>query len=210
MCIRDSLKRLRGLGFEDLAFEILRLFITETDVPKEKLRSIVKKCYKGFDESDIVVPLVVLDEDSDDDDDDEKKKSKSKKKSPKVQIHVAELFHGPTLSVKDISLAFAVQMIEFFLSKKHERANVIVATTGDTGPATLDAIEKFGNNRIDCWCLYPSGKISKAQERQMTTKRGENVNAIEVKECERGCDDCLLYTSPSPRDATLSRMPSSA
>ena len=23
-------------------------------------------------------------------------------------------------------------------------------------------------------------------------------------------DDCLLYTSPSPRDATLSRMPSSA
>lgn len=77
---RAHLKRLRGLGFEDLAFEILRLFITETDVPKEKLRSIVKKCYKGFDESDIVVPLVVLDEDSDDDDDDEKKKSKSKKK----------------------------------------------------------------------------------------------------------------------------------
>jgi threonine synthase len=187
---RAQLKRLRGLGFEDLAFEILRLFITETDVPKEKLRSIVKKCYKGFEESDIVVPLVVLDEDSDDDDD-EKKKSKKSKKYPetKVQIHVAELFHGPTLSVKDISLAFAVQMIEFFLSKKHERANVIVATTGDTGPATLDAIEKFGNNRIDCWCLYPSGKISKAQERQMTTKRGDNVNAIEVKECERGCDD---------------------
>ena len=51
----------------------------------------MKKCYKGFDESDIVVPLVVLDEDSDDDDDDEKKKSKSKKKSPKVQIHVAEV-----------------------------------------------------------------------------------------------------------------------
>ena len=24
------------------------------------------------------------------------------------------------------------------------------------------------------------------------------------------CIDCLLYTSPSPRDATLSRMPSSA
>jgi threonine synthase len=115
---RAQLKRLRGLGFEDLAFEILRLFITETDVPKEKLRSIVKKCYKGFDESDIVVPLVVLDEDSDDDDD-EKKKSKSKKSSEtKVQIHVAELFHGPTLSVKDISLAFAVQMIEFFLGKK--------------------------------------------------------------------------------------------
>ena len=26
----------------------------------------------------------------------------------------------------------------------------------------------------------------------------------------RESDDCLLYTSPSPRDATLSRMPSSA
>jgi|TARA_X000000368_G_C23034596_1_gene714047 threonine synthase len=176
-----QLKRFRSLGFQDLAFEILRLFITETDVPKEKLRTILRKCYKGFDESDVVVPLVVLDEDDDTDD--------SKKNKSKVQIHVAELFHGPTLSVKDISLAFAVQMIEYFLTKKHERANVIVVTTGDTGPATLDAIEKFGNNRIDCWCLYPSGKISKAQERQMTTKRGENVSAIEVKECERGCDD---------------------
>ena len=27
---------------------------------------------------------------------------------------------------------------------------------------------------------------------------------------EEGCNGCLLYTSPSPRDATLSRMPSSA
>ena len=173
-----QLKRFRTLGFQELAFEILRLFVTETDCPKEKLRSIIKRCYKGFEESDVVVPLVVLDRDEDGEDEDDG-----------VQIHVAELFHGPTLSVKDISLAFAVQMVEYFLSKKHERANVIVATTGDTGPSTLDAIEKFGNNRIDCWCLYPSGKISEAQERQMTTKRGENVNAIEVKECERGCDD---------------------
>ena len=89
-----QLKRFRSLGFQDLAFEILRLFITETDVPKEKLRTILRKCYKGFDESDVVVPLVVLDEDDDTDD--------SKKNKSKVQIHVAELFHGPTLSVKDI------------------------------------------------------------------------------------------------------------
>ena len=63
-----QLKRFRSLGFQDLAFEILRLFITETDVPKEKLRTILRKCYKGFDESDVVVPLVVLDEDDDTDD----------------------------------------------------------------------------------------------------------------------------------------------
>ena len=31
-----------------------------------------------------------------------------------------------------------------------------------------------------------------------------------VKEANISSWDCLLYTSPSPRDATLSRMPSSA
>ena len=31
-----------------------------------------------------------------------------------------------------------------------------------------------------------------------------------IGDVEAQLNDCLLYTSPSPRDATLSRMPSSA
>ena len=31
-----------------------------------------------------------------------------------------------------------------------------------------------------------------------------------VKECQKQLQSCLLYTSPSPRDRTRSRMPSSA
>ena len=48
---------------------------------------------------------------------------------------------------------------------------------------------------------------------------GATAGAVIGKQLEKGQDaialqqrklDCLLYTSPSPRDATLSRMPSSA
>ena len=38
----------------------------------------------------------------------------------------------------------------------------------------------------------------------------EPWSAIFLQPCRRPSDGCLLYTSPSPRDATLSRMPSSA
>ena len=154
----SELSAMRGMDYPTLALTIMQPFVGDC-IPRDDLKRMVDDCYGVF-RHDAVAPLVQLEHNH----------------------WVLELFHGPTLSVKDISLAFAVQMVEYFLSKKHERANVIVATTGDTGPSTLDAIEKFGNNRIDCWCLYPSGKISEAQERQMTTKRGENVNAIEVKE----------------------------
>ena len=55
--------------------------------------------------------------------------------------------------------------------------------------------------------------------RRVHTEEGvkilENVGATEIIEGDKGLivktgDGCLLYTSPSPRDATLSRMPSSA
>ena len=34
--------------------------------------------------------------------------------------------------------------------------------------------------------------------------------SVAKKGVDAGCKDCLLYTSPSPRDGLLSRMPSSA
>ena len=55
---------------------------------------------------------------------------------------------------------------------------------------------------------------------RITLNRPDKLNAIDdqvpgqlqdaVLEAEDDSDICLLYTSPSPRDATLSRMPSSA
>ena len=40
--------------------------------------------------------------------------------------------------------------------------------------------------------------------------QGTNINGNMFSMLRELCSNCLLYTSPSPRDATLSRMPSSA
>ena len=42
------------------------------------------------------------------------------------------------------------------------------------------------------------------------TEAGDEKEAEVLEGVDVGDSDCLLYTSPSPRDATLSRMPSSA
>ena len=103
---------------------------------------------------------------------------------PLVQVHEQlsqlELFHGPTAAFKDVG---ARVMSRLLGATSTERLTVLVATSGDTGSAVAQGF--YNVPGIDVVILYPSGRISHIQ-------------------------DCLLYTSPSPRDATLSRMPSSA
>ena len=41
-------------------------------------------------------------------------------------------------------------------------------------------------------------------------KKTKSAKAAAKQEAKENSKNCLLYTSPSPRDATLSRMPSSA
>ncbi|MEM6378712.1 MAG: threonine synthase, partial [Bacteroidota bacterium] len=98
-----------------------------------------------------------------------------------------ELFYGPTLSFKDVGLSFLVNLVDFFLKRKNERRSIIVATTGDTGPAAAHAIA--GKSTLDAWVLYPKGMITKAQERQMTTLSHLNVNPVGVYDCPEGGDD---------------------
>jgi threonine synthase len=183
---KQKMLQMRSLSFEELTIEIVTLFVLESDIPRERLRKIVRESFKDFSGSidddlgvrfsrnpSCCVPLVVLD--------------KKDRNENDVRIHVAELFEGRTQSFKDISMGFLCLCLEYFLTKRKERASVIVATTGDTGPAAANAIERFCD-RVDAWVLYPEN-ITTNQERQMTTLNGDKVNAILVRGCERGCDD---------------------
>ena len=49
-----------------------------------------------------------------------------------------------------------------------------------------------------------------AQDDNFDTNEDAGVSGNVLQDNGNGVDSCLLYTSPSPRDATLSRMPSSA
>ena len=98
---------------------------------------------------------------------------------------VLELFHGPTLAFKDIAMQLLGNFYEYYLNNKNEKINIVVATSGDTGAAAIDAIK--GKKNINIFVLHPDNRISPVQRRLMTTGKNENVFNIAVK---GNFDDC--------------------
>ena len=168
----DQLEKWRGLSYKGLAFEILSLYIDRSIVSADDLRTIIDKAYDTFEKEE-VIPI------------------------PKLQsrddTYVMELFYGSTLSFKDVGLSFLCNLVDFFLARKKERLSIIVATTGDTGPAAASYIA--GKSTLDAWVLYPKGLITEEQERQMTTLHHGNVHPVGVYNCEDGGDDLDLVIS---------------
>ncbi len=99
-------------------------------------------------------------------------------------IYSLELFHGPTLAFKDVGARFMARCLGYFNQKNTKKVTVLVATSGDTGGAVADGFYKVPG--VDVVILYPKGKVSDLQERQLTTL-GENISAIEI---EGSFDDC--------------------
>ncbi len=164
-----QLKDWKGLGYVDLAFEILSLFIDPSVISEVDLKKLLKDAYAPFEKSE-VIPLYKLRSGKD--------------------TYIMELFYGPTISFKDVGLAFLVNLVDFFLKRKNEFKSLIVATTGDTGPAT--AYFTAGKSNLSAWVLYPKGLITKEQERQMTTLPHSNVHPVGVSNCPDGGDDLDL------------------
>ncbi len=98
---------------------------------------------------------------------------------------VLELFHGTTLAFKDVAMQLLARLMDHVLEKRGERATIVGATSGDTGGAAIDAFA--GRSRTDIFILFPHGKVSPVQQRQMTSSKDENVHAIAV---EGNFDDC--------------------
>ncbi|MFO7535463.1 MAG: threonine synthase [Kiritimatiellia bacterium] len=156
--VRDKLAAWRGLSYTDLAFEVMRLF---TDIPEEDLRAIITDSYSSFRHPD-VAPVVKV-----------------------GNLHVLELFHGPTLAFKDIALQFLGSLFEYILARSGGELNIVAATSGDTGSAAIYGVR--GREHIRIFVLFPKGRVSPAQERQMTSVLDDNVFCLAV---EGTFDDC--------------------
>jgi threonine synthase len=96
-----------------------------------------------------------------------------------------ELFHGPTLAFKDVAMQFLSRLMDHALIQRGERSTIVVATSGDTGGAAVEAFR--GSNQVDVIALYPQGRISAVQRRMMTTPAEANVHALAI---EGTFDDC--------------------
>lgn len=112
-------------------------------------------------------------------------------------IHVLELFHGPTLAFKDVGARFMAGLFEYFLKDDNQEVTILVATSGDTGGAVADAF--YNKKGVNVCILYPSGKVSHLQEKQLTTMGG-NIRAIEVK---GNFDDCQQLVKQAFSDKEL-------
>ncbi|MDE0762631.1 MAG: threonine synthase [Porticoccaceae bacterium] len=162
----DQLGEWRGLSYAELAIEVLSLFIDKTCVPRADLKRLIDASIAEFFSSEVILhrPLNHF-----------------------PGVIVQELFHGPTLSFKDIAMGFVVNLLDYFLQRRGERRTLLVATSGDTGPAAGYAVK--GKQNLDVWLFYGAGFVTEEQERQMTTLMAANVHPVRVRESENGSDD---------------------
>ena len=156
----SKINSLKKLSYIDLATEIIYLY-TGNFLSKKDLNEIIKKSYSTFREKD-VVKIAVLN-----------------------QIKILELFHGPTLAFKDIAMQLIGNMYEHFLKSNNKTINIVVATSGDTGAAAIDAIK--GKSNLNIFVLHPNNKISSVQRKIMTTVDDKNVFNIAI---DGNFDDC--------------------
>jgi threonine synthase len=169
-----DIKNFIGLEYNDLAKKIIYPFIgdfmTESDLNK-----IIDKSYSVFRKKNVVDLIKVGDR------------------------SVLELFHGPTLAFKDVAMQLLGNFYEYYLNNQNEKINIVVATSGDTGAAAIDAIK--GKKNINIFVLHPHNRVSTVQRKLMTTGKDKNVFNIAVN---GNFDDCQNLVKTMFADKTFS------
>ena len=171
---KKEIRAFRGKSYQDVAFAVLSPF-TNGEIPADVFRSMIDDAYATF-RHPAVTPLVQTGPNS----------------------FVMELFHGTTLAFKDVAMQLLARLMDYALEKRGQRATIVGATSGDTGGAAIDAFA--GRERTDIFILFPHGKVSPVQQRQMTTSTAANVHALAVK---GNFDDCQNLVKAMFNDAAF-------
>lgn len=177
-----DLKSLQGKSYVEIATRVTAPFLDGIIAPKAWER-MVADAYAGFDHQPGIAPLTDLGS----------------------GFWLMELFHGPTLAFKDYALQLVGKLFEYVLEQKRARVTIVGATSGDTGSAAIAGCS--GAELVDIFMLYPKGRISEAQRRQMTTVTAANVHAIAVNGTFDDCQDlvkAMFADVPFRRDLNLS------
>src|SRR6056297_1543222 len=145
---------LAGLPYEEVAHRIMWPYVSGA-FPEADFADMIARAYAGFGHA---------------------------ARAPLVQLgpnhHLLELFHGPTLAFKDFAMQLIGQMFEHVLTRRGSRVTIVGATSGDTGSAAIEAFR--GLDAVDVFILYPHGRVSEVQRRQMTTPGESNVHALAI------------------------------
>jgi threonine synthase len=150
-----------GRPYAEVAVDLIRPFVGDA-IPEQDLARMAREAYGNF-RHPAVAPLMQLG----------------------ANDFVLELFHGPTLAFKDLAMQLLGRLMDHMLAARGERTTIVVATSGDTGGAAVEAFR--GRSRTDVFVLFPQGRISEVQQRMMTTAPDDNVHALAI---EGTFDDC--------------------
>jgi threonine synthase len=157
----EAIAAMAGQPYEEVAFRVMWPFLGES-FGEAEFRAIIERAYAGFGHA-ARCPLVQT--------------------GPNDWL--LELFHGPTLAFKDVAMQLIGQMFEAVLTRRGERVTIVGATSGDTGSAAIEAFR--GRAAAEVYILFPEGRVSEVQRRQMTTPDEANVHALALA---GDFDDC--------------------
>ena len=171
-----AIEGFRRKAYSDVAFEVIKPFVGGTILDADLL-GMVREAYATFDHP-AVAPLHAL----------------------KEGEHLLELFHGPTLAFKDVAMQLIARLMDHVLSERGERATIVVATSGDTGGAAIEAFR--GRDRVDLVVLFPEGGVSDVQRRMMTAVPDANIHAVAIEGTFDHCQAIVkgLFGDQSFRD----------
>ncbi|UWR02159.1 threonine synthase [Ruegeria conchae] len=158
---QDEIAALAGLPYEEIAFRVMWPYVSGS-FAEDEFKAIIARAYDGFGH-DARAPLKQLNENH----------------------FLLELFHGPTLAFKDFAMQLIGQLFQVALKRRGDRVTIVGATSGDTGSAAIEAFR--GLDAVDVFILFPHGRVSEVQRRQMTTPADSNVHALAV---DGDFDDC--------------------
>ena len=157
---KSDIDEFKDINYQELAKKIIYPFIGNF-MSENDLSKIIDKSYSVFRKKNVVDLVKVGDR------------------------SVLELFHGPTLAFKDVAMQLLGNFYEYYLSNENEKLNIVVATSGDTGAAAIDAIK--GKKNINIFVLHPHNRVSPVQRKLMTTGKEQNVFNIAIN---GNFDDC--------------------
>ncbi|CAM9210443.1 unnamed protein product, partial [Discosporangium mesarthrocarpum] len=166
----DEINSWRELSFPQLAHKIMSKYISTEEIVSEDLLDICQRSVLDFRNPDV---------------------------TPVVRVGskwVLELFHGPTFAFKDVALQFLGNLFEYFLTRRRDAGEdagltVLGATSGDTGSAAIYGLR--GKENVSCFIMFPEGRVSEIQERQMTTVPDDNIHCLRLQGSFDDCQDIV-------------------
>ena len=157
----DKIRSFAGMPYTEVAFHVIKAFVG-AEIEDAALQGMIKDAYATFHHS-AVVPL----------------------KQTGANDWVLELFYGPTVAFKDVAMQILARLMDHVLTEQNSRLTIVGATSGDTGGAALEAFKNC--DRINTFFMFPNGKVSDVQRKQMTTVGATNAHAIAI---DGSFDDC--------------------